>query len=635
MLKSFIITVSVCSLLISCIVPVSVSFTFPMISSPIQGHTKYHQRLHGVRRVSCSMNTKILVSNIHDTLDEDTDTDTDGGRSNEAHFHLLEKVDTILNTKMDNLIQKKEETLASIDASHAKDVEFCASLGSEASVIRDGDGDPAAAVPIQIPIPIPIPIPAYEWVHANDEHSDGGPSKRPLAIRTIDPKQPILDQESISIIREAAQKMWEASRAEEQVASQSMSDSKSQSTHTRTGTTSRFTYQRKGNYEAHLVDLADKVDGRIRTIIMDTLGQRIYPLVRDAFRPLIADLDELDLRIYDSLVIRYNSTEAMMVDPNTNIESSTKSFLGAGQPLHRDLGIVSVNIMLNAAEEFQGGGTMFENQLRSAITEGSGDAPLALKPIGAGHAIAHLSNERHAGVGTTSGVRDILVLFLTASRKSSTLNVESTGTIPYMERATRLKTNARPNCIKCETLEESILCRMMYRRLALQFVPTDGEAWHYLGMSLREHAKTEKEPLALEIMQLSISCLEQAVKLTPCDGRLCNNLGLAFETLSEYATATDKTNICGQEDRATYYYKRSVQIHALCEKVGCDVSFDFAMVTLNYGLYIANQDKFDDAVKILSRLRRGGKDVKSVDNPEQDRIINDGLRLLNFCEGRI
>lgn len=126
---------------------------------------------------------------------------------------------------------------------------------------------------------------------------------------------------------------------------------------------------------------------------------------------------------------------------------------------------------------------------------------------------------------------------------------------------------------------------------------------------------------------------EQAVKLTPCNGRLCNNLGLAFETLLEYATATDKNLFAGKK---MYYYKRSVQIlHALCEKVGCDVSFDFAMVTLNYGLYIANQDKFDDAVKILSRLRRGGKDVKSVDNPEQDRIINDGLRLLNFCEGRI
>jgi len=92
---------------------------------------------------------------------------------------------------------------------------------------------------------------------------------------------------------------------------------------------------------------------------------------------------------------------------NNNSNNSTVARFGAGQPLHRDLGIVSVNIILNSAEEFQGGGTMFENQLYSKITKGDRIIPSALKPIGVGHTIAHLSNERHVGVGITYGLRDI------------------------------------------------------------------------------------------------------------------------------------------------------------------------------------------------------------------------------------
>jgi len=70
-----------------------------------------------------------------------------------------------------------------------------------------------------------------------------------------------------------------------------------------------------------------------------------------------------------------------------------------------------------------------------------------------------------------------------------------------------------------------------------------------------------------------------------------------------------------------------------CERVGCDISFDFATVTLNYGLFVSNNDEFDGAVQILKKVRRIGKGVKYVENPEEDRIIEDGLCLFNFCEG--
>ena len=751
--------VSWCCLLLACIaLPVTVSFTItssstssstsstfllPSTSSAMEkGHSATstattitrgrhcHIHYNSLRRrqhheqFTCAMLKMNKIATMEDVLDTTTTTTTAAANStcadsSEGHeaASLLEQVDAILHTKMEHgatslsLSQRKEETLAMIDASHANDVDFCASLGTEESIAMSMSMSTSDSVSvsgiIQNPASAPI-IPAYEWVYGNgngngndndndndNDSKDNSDStrRRPIAIRTIDPQQPILDQDSISIIRNAAQNMWEANRAKADADADAQSSS------------SRFTYQRKGNYEAHLVDLANDIDdnGRIRTIMMDALGQRIYPMVRDAFRPLVSELDDLDLRVYDSLVIRYNSTEAMMMgnpfdadhdhdhdhDDVTGANGAARSFLGAGQPLHRDLGLISVNIMLNPAEEFQGGGTFLENQLRDHIgipvgDDGDGDGdchkhddrdgdplPVPLKPIGAGHAVAHLSNERHAGVATTGGVRDILVLFLTATKKSSiphnnndvdlNLNdvpVESTHihthTAPRMERAARLKTYARPNCINCETLDESILCRMMHHRLALQFSPQDGEAWHYLGMSLREYAKmktstntntntnAKHEPplVALEMMQLSIACLERAFQLTPCDGRLCNNLGLAYETLSTYIAIGTGSNdsISGKEEEAhannaiDHYYTQSVRIHELCERVGCDISFDFATVTLNYGLFVSNNDEFYDAVQILKKLRRIGKGVKYVENPEEDRIIEDGLRLLNFCE---
>jgi len=62
--------------------------------------------------------------------------------------------------------------------------------------------------------------------------------------------------------------------------------------------------------------------------------------------------------------------------------------------------LVSVNVALNSHEydpssdedRFEGGGTFFEGLIRNPK-----DMKLILRPIGAGHAVAHLSTERHAG----------------------------------------------------------------------------------------------------------------------------------------------------------------------------------------------------------------------------------------------
>lgn len=552
----------------------------------LQGKTHIGYQNCNIKRLYSSIN-----SNLHD--DETFEMISIENQSQQ----ILNKVDHVLNTEMVDLKQVQEEILSDTLDTYIQDLDFCSSLGHENLLGTMNQ------------------IPLYEWIYVKDTSRNTGDKSNdlPLAIRS---KESLLDMTSVSIIREAAEEWWNL----KSVQRRSSSDDT---------TKSRFTYQRAGNYEAHLVDLAEHVDKRIRTVVMENLNQKMYPMVRQAFQSQIPDFNEFELCVYDSLVIRYNSTEAIL---ENEVDTIKQKFLGAGQPLHRDLGLISVNIMLNPPSEFEGGGTFFDNQLRYETSDLSmnSNPPSPLKPLDVGHALAHLSNQRHAGVGTTSGVRDILVLFLMT--KKQTLGNKTETKCSGMEMAGRLRNTILENRAKRGTPIDQTLSRIIHNRLAIQFSPLDGEAWHYLGMALNVKAKTvHSTKEALEIICLSISCLKYAFKLIPGDARLCNNLGLAYETLYKY------TQDGKYDDMIEKYYSRSVIIHTLSEMIGCDVYSDFDSVSLNYGLYVSYKNEFQRAVEILSRFRGSEskrRDIKS-DGEGQLQVKTDGIRLLRFCENQL
>ncbi|CAJ1946630.1 unnamed protein product [Cylindrotheca closterium] len=498
-------------------------------------------------------------------------------------------------------------------------------------------------------------IPSYQWLHTERAH-------KPLAIQT---KQPILDDTTIAWIRGQAHSIWnDASKTVE----------------------SRFTYQRKGNYEVHLSDLIEQGSNvNARREIRQALQQKIYPLVREAFGTSLAD-DPCSLQfcVYDAIVIRYNATEAGLCE-NT-IESVTfETKLGAGQPLHRDLGLVSVNVMLNSPNEFEGGGTFMEDQLQDLLWESStrkdeevdqNSLPLPLKPMGGpGHALLHLSSDRHAGASTRRGVRDILVFFLTASKTATDLDKDQYST-PLLEQAARLKSTARAQCEKClvksisfdESCKSAIwqplasaICRAKYQHLAIQAIPTDGEAWQYLGMALCDIQQTlgmfimAKEQSGLELVsgldvvleyqqrlvQLSISILEMAKQFTPCDARVWHNLAWV---LDQTTGLTNKPEI---DHEIQSNYSRAMELHQAFQQAGCDVGIDYDSTILNYGLYLANEDHFSKAVKVLELIRPSALQVqqqmmeqKSQTQQEQKLqqrfgLIQDAQRLLSYCQRQL
>ena len=455
-----------------------------------------------------------------------------------------------------------------------------------------------------------------------------------LAIRSV---EPILDGSSVKAVKNAAEDVWKAEKGDG-------------------ASTSRFTYQYSGNSEAHVFDF---IQSSINTETEEATGshaikalnkalqEKIYPTIRKAFFQTNNDPESDDgtrLFVYDALVIRYNSTKAAEA-----AEITEEVINSAGQPLHRDLGLVSVNIMLNSADDFEGGGTFFENQLLEADSASTIEP---LKPSGVGYCLAHSASERHAGAGTTAGVRDILVLFVSACT-----SVGDAIGAPAELISARLK-NCRAFC-ECETegegpieseeawLEQQrsiLLCRILHQRLAVtaggsgivsdslltvgQQSYCDGEALQYLGTALMEYSAISTEiDVAIEIMEIAAECFRVATIVTPSDSRVYNNLGIILGRIDEKEQKSGGPPSQRMIEQEAAYHK-GMDILQRSIRAGCtneSLTKDLESLTLNFGLFVANQDRFQDAAEILEPVA-----LSSV----LTQAGEDAYRLWEYCRKR-
>jgi hypothetical protein len=384
-----------------------------------------------------------------------------------------------------------------------------------------------------------------------------------LSIRSTNTT--VMDFTSRETIRTAAEQIWSNQQLTASTAA------------------SRFTYQQPGNYEAHVADMGHEA----KQIMNDFLVQKIYPFLRHAFQYQV-------LCVYDALYIRYNATYAK--------EQGIHE--GAGQPLHKDLGLFSVNVIINEpTTDFEGGGTFFENSLRC---NGNG-APL--KPFGAGHLLAHRSSERHAGAATTEGVRDILVVFI-MSKDTKCL------------RSARLKQQTKT---AGDTTTNSGLLRLCHQYLAVvESQYKDGEALQYLALAVQEYADTilaSASDSHQECLSHARVLLERSVEANPCDARGWNNLGLLLGQLFAEYQACTLEDVIGA-------YNCAIQLLERTLAAGVNVQYDLFAARLNLGHFLANLDRFEDAVRELDPI------VQMRGNAE-GRVVEDAFTLWRYCSRRV
>jgi len=141
---------------------------------------------------------------------------------------------------------------------------------------------------------------------------------------------------------------------------------------------SGWTTSRHANYpttDIPVIELSQTTE-----FLREALHTRIYPLLRDQFRHILPDGRKL--RVVDGFVVKYDAEGGQ-----TELKP------------HRDGSVLSFNVALNPASEFEGGGTWFDS-LSNAIK------------IDQGEICSHASGLLHGGHGITSGKRYILVAFV-------------------------------------------------------------------------------------------------------------------------------------------------------------------------------------------------------------------------------
>jgi tetratricopeptide (TPR) repeat protein/GNAT superfamily N-acetyltransferase len=454
----------------------------------------------------------------------------------------------------------------------------------------------------------------------------------------------VLDEPARHTILEAAKDYWSQQEA-------------AASDDTSTTSTSRFTLQSANKREVHASDLNAPACGAIN----QALTECIFPLLRDAFAGDIRGVsyendDDSMLLLYDALIIEYDATSLEC----SNIRERPS------QPLHRDLGVISVNIALDDPAQFEGGGTVFEKLLVSQPSSSDNDDDIStILPRAAGHAVAHPSRERHAGGALISGRRTILVMFVTATHRrsssSSSSSQEDGMMMPHpLEAAARCKKLgmqlSHPDS-QVEVPDSSVpplqgkQDQIMCYRTAVRYDPSDGEAWLYLAMALQS-ASCSKDVDGTKQLDEAIECLKTARQLNPNDGRVHNTLGIALQKRERLRINSIPPEMEDRPlllpDKIMKSFRTAAKLHSQAAAAGCQgAAVEARSALLNWGLYHANLDEFEKAVSILRQVCLEGhvadtsldddtasQQQKPLDVREFEakRIVRDAKSLLSFCE---
>ena len=425
----------------------------------------------------------------------------------------------------------------------------------------------------------PKTIPSFEWVKAHD---------RDVAITTFG-EVSIFEESDIALIRTVADKRFAMANGTQ---------------------TSRYTMQYEGNAEVHLDDLC-KNDPALKERMDNILKTKIYPLVREVFKDNPPPPGALC--VYDSIFVRYNGDVARKAGR-----------IGASQPLHQDGGIYSVNIALNAHRDddsengFTGGGTFFE-----ALSIGGCETTVK-RPISPGHALVHRTTQRHAGAPTLSGIRDILVIFLTARRPETPLKSEYTYEI---ETAMRLQTLAKE-------LQRNQRIRAL--ELARSYDPMNSEMSYWLGVHLLQGDSENSTDERWEEIRRGVETLEAAIALNPADARAHYHLGMAISTRHKYAMRAKRAHLLPPAaiaaSRMIEAFEEAIRLEKKCEEAGCKNEINVAAGYLTLGDFMARLRSFEKAIKYLSQVERALVEGGDIDEHWAIGMLEETIRVMTYCE---
>jgi len=429
-------------------------------------------------------------------------------------------------------------------------------------------------------------IPRYEWISSEE-------TGRKVAVKTLG-ETPLFDDDDIRLIVSAADRRFAQANGKQ---------------------LSRYTMQYVGNSEVHLDDLCAN-DPVLKERMDHILRNKVYPLIRAAFSDEDgAETPSGPLCVYDSIFVRYNGDEAKQA-----------GLTGASQPLHQDGGIYSVNIALNSHKDdsengFTGGGTFFEG-----LAEDDNMSCIQ-RPVSPGHAILHHTTARHAGAPTTGGIRDILVIFLTARHPQDRSRAENTYRI---ERPMRLQTIA-----KQLPREKLIPCLV----LARENDPKNSEMSYWLGVHLLQGDSSDESDDRWKEICRGVENLESATKLSPTDARAHYHLGMAIATRHKYAMRTRRAHLLPPAAEAAASliaaFESAVRLEKRCERAGCKNGINVAAAYLSLGDFMTRLKNYSKALEYLCQVESAIKDAGDIEENWATSMLDEVSAITDFCRAEL
>ena len=278
----------------------------------------------------------------------------------------------------------------------------------------------------------------------------------------------------------------------------------------------------------------------------------------------------------------------------------------------------TVNVALS--DHGEGGGTYFENLINN---------PFGISPIrkvkSPGHAIIHRSMERHAGALKTSGIREILVFFITT--RQSKINPRAPG----IERSFYLKS------FVCKYLERRVLQKPIPQHLvidclfkAVQETPKDGEGYFWLGFQMFQNKYGE----SWDAVQIGIKCLEMSTALCPCDASFHYYLGIAYLkrwNLAERKGMKQNEYLIEAEEKEKCIssLERALELESEYCLAGCSDSFvDKVMVYFTLGQIYFSMKRHDIALSFLEKVTA---DTNTKDDIKYEEVYLEARHLMERC----
>lgn len=263
------------------------------------------------------------------------------------------------------------------------------------------------------------------------------------------------------------------------------------------------------------------------------------------------------------------------------------------------------------------GGTFLE-----ALTVG--DTEYIQRPTGPGHAIVHKTTQRHAGAPTTSGVRDILVIFLTARRPNMAHSDENTWGI---ERAMRLQSMAKE-------LERSKLIPSL--RLARTNDPSNSEVPYWLGVHLVQGDMNDPSDERWSEICEGVESLRLSTLLNPADARAHYHHGMGISTRHKYAMRTKRAHLLPPAKEAAdsliNSLEAAIRLEGKCDEAGCKNGLNLAAAYLALGDFMARLKDFDKAISYLNQVEKSIVNSGDTEANWANSMLQEVSSVLEYCE---